>query len=266
MITVTGLAPSRSRYIARVVLGLLFCLAPGFGGAAFAQSPDLDDLAKSLSKSLERAQIRTAVVADFVGEGGRTSLQGVLLADRLRFALLEEAAPNQWFTREARAVSGTLSPGTEALLEGGIEKQPTSLKLTITVLRVSTKREIIDQRIGSVPRTQSLDNLATEYIRPNGPVYVVGQDGVSTPACVYCPYPKYTDEARKKKREGKVVVTAIVDTSGQAQRVWEVRGLTDGLTEQAIKVVRQWRFKPGQDVGGNPVAVMVPIDVTFRLM
>jgi Gram-negative bacterial TonB protein C-terminal len=48
--------------------------------------------------------------------------------------------------------------------------------------------------------------------------------------------------------------------------VWEVRGLSDGLTEQAIKVVRQWRFKPGQDMDGNPVDVMVPIDVSFRLM
>jgi hypothetical protein len=222
---VTDRAPSPCRYIARVVLGLLFCHAPGFGGAAFAESSDLDDLAKSFSKSLERAQIHTAVVADFVGEGGRTTLQGVLLADRLRFALLEVAASNQWFTREARAVSGTLSSGTEAILEGGIEQQPTSLKLTITVVRVSTKRKIIDQRIGSVPRTQSLDDLAVEYIRPNGPVYVVGQNGVSTPACVYCPFPQYTDEARKKKREGKVVLTAIVDTSGRAQECGKLEGL-----------------------------------------
>jgi TonB family protein len=256
----------QGRCISRMFLGLFFCLELSFAGSAFAQSSDLDALAAPITKSLAQAQIHTAAVADFVNEGGRVTLQGVLLADKLRFALLEAAAPDQWFTREVRGASGDPGRRPEALIEGRIEQQPNSLKLIITAVNVATKQKLIDRRSSSVPRTRSLDDLSTEYTRPNGPVYVVGQNGVSTPACVYCPYPQYTDDARKKRREGKVVVTAIVDISGRAQRVWEVRGLRDGLTEQAIKVVKQWRFKPGQDTDGHPVAVMVPIDVAFRLM
>jgi len=65
---------------------------------------------------------------------------------------------------------------------------------------------------------------------------VLQQDGVSTPDCAYCPFPKYSEAARKNKIEGTVVVEAMIDTSGRATKVWEVRGLPDGLTQQAIDV------------------------------
>ncbi len=39
-----------------------------------------------------------------------------------------------------------------------------------------------------------------------------------------------------------------------------------GLEEKAVEAVKQWRFKPALGPSGKPVAVVVPIEVTFRLL
>jgi periplasmic protein TonB len=44
-----------------------------------------------------------------------------------------------------------------------------------------------------------------------------------------------------------------------------VKGLGSGLDEKAIEVVRQWRFNPAHSSDGHPVAVSVPVEVTFRI-
>ena len=152
--------------------------------------------------------------------------------------------------------------GAEVVVTGNIEQDSKSVKISVTALNVSTGKKI-EQRNIVVPRTRTLDDLAARLVQPDGPIYLVGQNGVSMPACTYCPTPQYTDEARKNELEGKVVVAAIIDRSGKAEKILKVKGLCDGLTEQAIAVVRRWRFKPAQDSRGNAVTVMVPLDVTF---
>jgi|ERR1700722_6427254 periplasmic protein TonB len=92
-----------------------------------------------------------------------------------------------------------------------------------------------------------------------------GVNGVTTPACLYCPVPDYTDQARKDKLQGAVVVRAVVTVEGRAEHVSVVRGLGAGLNEKAIEVVQKWRFKPAHDSDGHPVAVLVPMEVTFQL-
>jgi TonB family protein len=37
------------------------------------------------------------------------------------------------------------------------------------------------------------------------------------------------------------------------------------LDEKAIEVVQKWRFNPAHSSDGHPVAVSVPMEVTFRL-
>jgi len=39
----------------------------------------------------------------------------------------------------------------------------------------------------------------------------------------------------------------------------------DVLAARAFAAVREWKFKPATDKQGNAVAVLVPIEVTFRL-
>jgi protein TonB len=97
------------------------------------------------------------------------------------------------------------------------------------------------------------------YFRP-------GTGGVGYPSCAYCPDPKYSEEARKAKYQGTVVLQAVITADGRAIELQVVKGPGLGLEEKAVEAVKQWRFKPALGPGGKPVAVVVPIEVTFRLL
>jgi protein TonB len=92
-----------------------------------------------------------------------------------------------------------------------------------------------------------------------------GVNGVTVPACTYCPLPEYTHQARKARIQGTVVVQALVTVDGRAENVSVTKGLAPGLDEKAIEAVKKWRFRPAQDANGHAVAVTVPMEVTFRL-
>jgi periplasmic protein TonB len=99
-----------------------------------------------------------------------------------------------------------------------------------------------------------------------GGAYHPGTGGVGYPSCVYCPDPKYSEEARKAKYQGTVVLQAVITPDGRATEIQVVKGPGLGLEEKAVEAVKQWRFKPANGPGGKPVPVVVPIEVTFRLL
>jgi periplasmic protein TonB len=97
-----------------------------------------------------------------------------------------------------------------------------------------------------------------------GGAYKVG-NGVTAPIPIYKPEPEYSEEARKAKYSGEVILAVIIDAKGLPTNISVVHSLGLGLDEQAIKAVQQWRFKPGTK-DGKPVAVQAQIAVNFRLL
>ncbi len=94
--------------------------------------------------------------------------------------------------------------------------------------------------------------------------YVVG-NGVTNPIVLYKPLPHYTEEARKARAEGIVLIQAVVRKDGSVDSFKILRGLGYGLDESAIETIAtKWRFKPGTR-NGVPVDVWANIEVTFRL-
>ncbi|HXE76404.1 MAG TPA: energy transducer TonB [Candidatus Xenobia bacterium] len=96
-----------------------------------------------------------------------------------------------------------------------------------------------------------------------GGVFRIG-GSVSAPTCIYCPDPEFSDEARKARYQGVVVLLAVVDEEGRARDIRVARSLGMGLDEQAIRAVQNWRFKPAERYG-KPVPVYMTIEVNFRL-
>jgi protein TonB len=79
------------------------------------------------------------------------------------------------------------------------------------------------------------------------------------------PHPLFTEEARKNKIQGVVRVRILVDTNGAVKEVVVMRGLPDGLNEQAIRAAYQMRFKPAIK-NGQPVSYwMSNVEVEFNL-
>jgi len=95
-----------------------------------------------------------------------------------------------------------------------------------------------------------------------GPYRVGG--GVSAPKPIYTPDPEYSEEARKSKYQGVVVLWLVIGPDGHPQDVKVARPLGMGLDEKAIEAVRTWRFKPAEK-DGHPVAVQMNVEVSFRL-
>jgi protein TonB len=97
-----------------------------------------------------------------------------------------------------------------------------------------------------------------------GGVYRAG-GGVSAPSVLYKVDPEYSEEARKAKYSGTVVLSLIVDEEGRARSIRVVRSLGLGLDEKAMEAVAKWKFKPGMK-GGVAVNVRAQIEVNFRLL
>jgi protein TonB len=88
--------------------------------------------------------------------------------------------------------------------------------------------------------------------------------GVSAPTLLFKIDPEFSEEARKAKMSGLVLVGLIVDEKGNATRVHVIRGLGMGLDEKAVEAVRQYRFKPAME-NGKPVKVEVDVEVNFQI-
>jgi protein TonB len=96
-----------------------------------------------------------------------------------------------------------------------------------------------------------------------GGVFSVG-GSVTAPIPIYKPEPPYSEEARKAKYQGTVVLQIVVDTQGSVVDVRVVKPLGLGLDEKAVDTVRTWKFKPGMR-NGAAVPVRVLVEVSFRL-
>jgi protein TonB len=96
-----------------------------------------------------------------------------------------------------------------------------------------------------------------------GGVFRIG-GGVSPPTVISQVQPEYSEEARKARYQGVVVLEAIVHEDGTVQIVRVVRSLGFGLDEKAIEALQQWKFRPGMR-GGEAVSVSLNIEVNFNL-
>ena len=99
-----------------------------------------------------------------------------------------------------------------------------------------------------------------------GGAFRAGTGGVGYPSCLYCPEPQYSEDARKAKWQGTVVLQVVINPDGHATNIQVVKGPGLGLEDKAIEAVKNWRFKPALGPNGKPVATLTPIEVTFRLL
>jgi protein TonB len=98
-----------------------------------------------------------------------------------------------------------------------------------------------------------------------GGLYKVG-NGVSEPKLTYSVEAEFSDEARRAKYEGTVVISLIVDAQGNPQNIRVSRSLGMGLDEKAIEAVRQYKFRPAVEAkSGKAVPVPISVEVRFRL-
>lgn len=88
--------------------------------------------------------------------------------------------------------------------------------------------------------------------------------GVSAPVVIRRIEPEYSEEARKARYQGTVMLQALVRKDGTVDVLNLVRSLGFGLDQNAIDALKQWRFRPAM-MNGKPVDVRINIEVSFNL-
>jgi TonB family protein len=84
------------------------------------------------------------------------------------------------------------------------------------------------------------------------------------PTILYREKAQYTQEAKDNKVEGAVVLSAVFGADGQIGDIKTIRGLSQGLTENAIMAAKKIRFLPAVK-DGRPVSVRGNLEFSFNL-
>ena len=70
---------------------------------------------------------------------------------------------------------------------------------------------------------------------------------------------------RKDHISGVISLSALVTTEGRVESVRVTKSLDKKLDQLSFATIKTWRCKPARDPDGNPVAIRVPFDITFKI-
>lgn len=216
-------------------------------------------------------------------ERGQATVQKVLLSDKTRFALLADQKEFEILTRilpqqkpysrkssfdsaksfEKAARESAGASGAGVLITGVVGREQQGSSLAITALPVSTGVKV-EQLETVIPSTDPSASLANQLVHRLGPTTLLARRAL---ACRHAPMVRRL--STPAKAEGKYSKEYSGDRDhqsvGQPEKIWVTKGLPDGLSEQAMKSIKSWRFKPARDSNGKPIRVIVPVDVAFGM-
>lgn len=89
-------------------------------------------------------------------------------------------------------------------------------------------------------------------------------EGIAPPKAINQHDPTYAEVAREAKVQGTCVLNVVINKQGLPEQIEVAKPLGVGLDDASIKAVRDWRFQPAM-MSGQPVAVLVSVEVDFRL-
>jgi len=95
-------------------------------------------------------------------------------------------------------------------------------------------------------------------------IFPAGKGGVTAPQIIFNPEPSFSEEARKAKQQGVVMLLVVVGKDGHTYDIRVAESLGMGLDEKAIEAVNRWRFRPAT-LNGQAVATQIAVQVDFHL-
>jgi periplasmic protein TonB len=95
-------------------------------------------------------------------------------------------------------------------------------------------------------------------------IFPAGRNGTTIPEVIFNPEPSFSEEARKSKTQGTVLLLLVVGRDGRPYDIRVRQTLGMGLDEKAVEAVNRWRFRPAT-LNGQPVATAIEVQVDFHL-
>jgi Gram-negative bacterial TonB protein C-terminal len=248
-----------------------------------ANAPTFDDFGDLLARQIEDAKIHKLAVTGFVTPEGAASPRGKYLAALLceswsrRHAGLLIVKPTSFGeTLAAKKLSlqdlkmaDTLKQlgtalGIEAVVVGSLADTTDGYLLTVTGRAVSDGT-LQFTKVQPVAHSHVLDSLAATDADTSTSAPQAGVNGAGVPVCSYQPSPVFPAEARKAKvSSAHTILLAVITLEGRATNIRVIKDPGYGFAESAVEKLTEWRCKPARDKNKLPVAVTIPIEITFR--
>jgi TonB family protein len=182
-----------------------------------------------------------------------------------KFAL-QTAAADRFKPGTSEGAPVAVAQLLDVTLQGCVEQTKDDAGKKMYLLRLRSQPQQKLEPLPQPPQEAILtsgDRTRMDYknnTAPNGRIGV----SIKAPVPIISPEAVFTDAARKARYEGICVVSLIVDKYGMPQDIKIVKKLDYGLDQKAMDAVMGYRFKPAMK-DGEPVAVMITVEVSFRL-
>jgi TonB family protein len=284
VVTASRSNPSRLSSFNRSAAGVAIFLSLLCAAPALANDKDRKIAARNLVVEIERAQFHKVYVPDFLDSSGARTEKGCFFASSFATNLAKDSGNFEVVNRiqaqrrldELHILPRDLQQpeilakaaqalGLDAVLIGTGTISPPDAKLILSLRDASSGKEVhsMDYSEKLEPGFQGYFPAVEDVT--NHFYYFPGLDGVSQPKCKYCPNPDFTDEARRKRIQGSVLLSVVLDESGTIKDARVVESVDDGLAKQSLKILKKWRLEPCRDLDGKAVAIRVAIETWFRL-
>lgn len=260
-------------------------------------SPEMDALAAKVLEKLIADKVTSVVVVGGGSREGKVSELAVDIRDGINDALVRQATSVHvvsrtetaaelkrlrvsigmlytdtlagWITSNAHAdglvtisVDG-IETGHAVIITAEIFDKRTKIvfdkkaNTEVSSAKFETQMKLADTQVQSASR---------DYHAPmNTPARIPEKGSPSTPKCISCPKPSYTDLARKSRFNGtmKIVLTVLPD--GTVDDILITNPIGYGMDAAAVDALLTWKFNPGLDKQGHPAAFQVPVEIRFEL-
>jgi TonB family protein len=228
---------------------------------SYTHSCTADDLAKHADDCLAVPRVIENVDPDYTPEARQHMVQGTVMA-RVRVGVDGSV--------QSICALNSLADGLDQQAVNAVRKwkfQPASYAgkpVSIEVV-VETEFHLAPKDLGlaAAAKDQGSSPISASADVPDRNELIQKGPGVKPPQATYSPGALYTEEARRAKIEGYVVLSVTVTETGEVAAVTVIKGLGKGLDENAIDAVKTWKFKPGMK-DGKPVRTQVAVEVSFH--
>jgi TonB family protein len=106
-------------------------------------------------------------------------------------------------------------------------------------------------------------SIELSFTLRDGPTYKIGA-GVTAPVLIKEVKPNYPDSVKSEGIKGTVEMEGTVEPDGTITGIRVTHALEPRLDEEAVRALRQWRFRPGQK-DGVAVRVQVEVEMSFTV-
>jgi TonB family protein len=111
--------------------------------------------------------------------------------------------------------------------------------------------------------TEILEGPGMPLILDSGERIYTGKEVTTKARLISKPEPQFTEEARRKRISGTVVLQVIFSKTGEVNSIQVVVGLPYGLTERCINAAREIKFVPATK-DGQPVSTWIQLEYNFN--